>query len=225
MKNPQQKIIFTFFLVLFIFYFLFTFGIKIIFRVSSFIANFKSNPNHTIELKEENFIGDINIDNVHQATNSVTFLVQGSVLNFNEIAFFLNDKKVKKIDLDTETNFLEEIGNLKEGKNFFYAVAKNKDHSKKTPIYEIFYKSKKPKLEISQPKEGEKFSTQEVIIRGITDKETFIKINDIPVIVDALGNFEQTIMLKNEGENTIQIIAEDIAGNLETKEIKVFYQK
>jgi len=63
------------------------------------------------------------------------------------------------------------------------------------------------------------------LVKGTTDKETFVKINENPVIVDALGNFEKTITLQNEGENTIQITAQDIAGNLENKEIKVFYQK
>ena len=225
MKDFQKKIFFTFFLVFFIFYFFFIFGFKLIFGLSSFIANLKTKPTPIQESKEENFIGDITIDNLPQATNSAFFLVEGSVLNFNEIIFFLNDKKIKKIDLKEETDFSEEIGKLHEGKNLFYAIAKNKDYSKKTPVYEILYKPNKPKLEISQPKDEEKFSTQEIIIKGTTDKETFIKINDVPVIVDALGNFQFTIVLKNEGENIIQITAEDIAGNIETKQIKVFYQK
>jgi len=225
MKDIQKKIFFAFFLLIFIFYFLFTFGFKIIFSVSTFLANIRAKPTPNFESKEENFIGDINIDNIPQATNSASFLVQGSVLNFNEITFFLNEEKIKKINLDGETNFQEEIEGLKEGKNTFYAIAKNKEHFKKTPIFEILYKPQKPKLEISQPQDEEKFSNAEILVKGTTDKETFIKINDTPVIVDALGNFEKTITLKNEGENIIQITAEDIAGNIETKEIKVFYQK
>lgn len=225
MKDIQKKIFFAFFLLIFIFYFLFTFGFKIIFSVSTFLANIRPKPTPHFESKEENFIGNINIDNIPQATNSASFLVQGSVLNFNEITFFLNDEKIKKINLEEESNFQEEIEGLKEGKNTFYAIAKNKEHFKKTPTFEILYKPQKPKLEISQPQDEEKFSNAEILVKGTTDKETFIKINDTPVIVDALGNFEKTITLKNEGENIIQITAEDIAGNIETKEIKVFYQK
>jgi len=225
MKDLRKKIFFTLFLLIFIFYFLFTFGFKIIFSVSTFLANIKPKPTPNFESKEENFIGDINIDSIPQATNSASFLVQGSVLNFNEITFFINDEKIKKIELEGETNFQEEIKGLKEGKNTFYAIAKNKEHFKKTPLFDILYKPQKPKLEIIQPKDGEKFENAEVLVKGTTDKETFVKINDTPVIVDALGNFEKTITLQNEGENTIQITAQDMAGNLETKEIKVFYQK
>jgi hypothetical protein len=225
MKDLRKKIFFTLFLLIFIFYFLFTFGFKIIFSVSTFLGNIRSKPTPNFESKEENFIGDINIDIIPQATNSASFLVQGSVLNFNEITFFLNDEKIKKIELEGETNFQEEIEDLKEGKNTFYAIAKNKEHFKKTPVFDILYKPQKPKLEISQPKDEEKFANAEVFVKGTTDKETFVKINDTPVIVDALGNFEKTITLQNEGENIIQITAQDIAGNLETKEIKVFYQK
>jgi len=225
MKDFKKKIFITIFLLIFIIYFLFSFGFKIIFTVSSFFANFQNKPTPSFEIKEENFFGDINIDNIPQATNSAYFLVKGNVLNFNELTFFLNDQKIKNIILEEENNFTEEIGLLKEGKNTFYVIAKNKNKSKKTPIFEILYKPKKPKLEINQPRDGDKFTNPEIIIKGKTDKETFIKINDNPIIVDALGNFEQIVNLKNEGENTIRISAEDIAGNLETKEIKVFYQK
>jgi len=225
MKDFKKKIILTIFLLIFIAYFVFNFGFKIIFSASTFLAKIRSKPTPTFEAKEENFIGDINIDNIPKATNSASFLVEGSILNFSEITFFLNNEKVKKISLDGETNFQEEIEGLKEGKNTFYAVAESKENFKKTPIFEILYKAKKPKLEIIQPKEGEEFSSAEIVVKGKTDKETFIKINDTPVIVDAFGNFEKTIILKNEGENTIQISAEDLAGNLENKEIKIFYQK
>jgi len=227
MKNLQSKIIFSFFLLIIIFYLFFNFGFKIILSFSSLVSNLETTITPTPFLKEENFIGDINIDSIPQATNSANFMVQGSVLNFNKVTFYLNDKKIKEINLDGESGFLEELGELEEGKNSFYAVAKNDDgsFSKKTTEYEIFYKSKKPKLEILEPKDGDKSSNQEIIIKGQTDKETFIKINDTPVIVDAVGNFQTSFTLKNEGENKIQITASDIAGNIETKEITVFYQK
>jgi len=225
MKNLKSKIIFSFLILIFLFYFLFNFGFKIIFSVSSLIGNLNNKIYPTPNIPKENFIGELSIDSIPQATNSANFLVQGKAVNFDSVYFYLNNEKIKKIDLEGETDFLEEIDKLKEGKNLLYAIAKNKDYSKKTPVYEILYKSKKPKLEISQPKDGEESLNQEIIIKGITDKETFIKINDAPVTVDALGNFELTITLKNEGENIIQITAEDIAGNIETKEIKVFYKK
>jgi hypothetical protein len=227
MKNLQSKIIFSFLILLFLFYFLFTFGFKIIFSVSSFISNLNNTISPTPNTQKENFIGEVSIDSIPQATNSAKFLVQGKAVNFDSVSFYLNDEKIKTIDLSEESNFSEELGDLVDGKNIFYAVAKNKVYSisKKTSIYEIFYKSKKPKLEIFSPKDGDKFSNNEVVVKGQTDKETFVKINEIPVIVDANGNFETSVILKNEGENKIEITISDIVGNVESKEITVFYQK
>jgi len=227
MKNLKKKIILGFLILIFLFYFLFNFGFKIIFSVSSFISNLNNKISPTPRFQKENFIGDITIESIPQATNSAKFLVQGRAINFDTVTFYLNDEKIKTIDLPEESDFSEELGDLKDGKNIFHAVAKNKAYSifKKTSIYEIFYKSKKPKLEILEPKDGDKFLNQEIVIKGQTDKETFVKINEMPVIVDANGNFETSLILKNEGENKIQITASDIAGNLETKEITVFYQK
>ena len=50
------------------------------------------------------------------------------------------------------------------------------------------------------------------------------KINNIPVVVSSSGSFQKQITLK-EGENKIKIVAVDRAGNIETKEIKVIYEK
>ena len=52
----------------------------------------------------------------------------------------------------------------------------------------------------------------------------FIKINDFPIVVDANGNWETNIKLK-DGDNLITIIASDLAGNTESKIITVNYQK
>ena len=46
----------------------------------------------------------------------------------------------------------------------------------------------------------------------------------MPVVVDANGNFEISVRLK-DGDNQITAKAQDIAGNEEIKTIKVTYQK
>jgi len=95
---------------------------------------------------------------------------------------------------------------------------------KSTNTYTILFKEEKPKLEISQPNDKDKISQSEILLKGVTDKEIFVKVNDLPIVVDANGNFQTTIRLK-EGDNTIVITASDIAGNFETKNLTVTYQK
>jgi len=132
---------------------------------------------------------------------------------------------VKEVDSAADI-FNEEIGDLEKGENSVYILAKSKNSKteKSTITYKVFYKSEKPKLEISDPSDNSTTSNQEIKVKGSTDKETYIHINDIPVVVDVNGNFEMSIRLK-DGDNQITTKAQDIAGNEETKTIKITYQK
>ena len=139
--------------------------------------------------------------------------------------FYLNTKKVKEIESSSDT-FSEEIGDLEKGDNSVYIQAKSKDNKteKNTITYKVFYKNENPKLDISEPSDNSTTNNQEIKVKGSTDKETYIHVNDLPVVVDANGSFETSVRLK-DGDNQIVITATDIAGNTETKSFKVTYQK
>ncbi len=222
MKNTIFLYIFLLFLVL---YFIFTFGIKILLNTSSFISGLFPQPSTKPLSKSEDTFSSIDISSIPQATNSAKIIVSGSTLNFDILYFYLNGRKVKEIE-STSDIFNEEIGDLEKGENDVYIKAKSTDSKteKNTITYKVYYKSEKPKLEISEPSDNSTTSNQEVKIKGSTDKETYIHVNDLPVVVDANGNFETSVRLK-DGENQIVATAQDIAGNIETKTLKVTYQK
>lgn len=206
-------------------YFIFTFGIKLLLNTSSFISGLFPQPSTKPLSKTEDSFSSIDISSIPQATNSAKIIVSGSVLNFDSLVFYLNKVKVKEVDSPSDI-FNEEIGDLEKGENSIYILAKSKDSKteKSTITYKVFYKSEKPKLEISEPSDNSTTSNQEIKVKGSTDKETYIHINEMPVVVDANGNFEIAIRLK-DGDNQITAKAQDIAGNEETKTIKVTYQK
>ena len=206
-------------------YFIFTFGIKLLLNTSSFISGLFPQPSTKPLSKTEDSFSSIDISSIPQATNSAKIIVSGSVLNFDSLVFYLNKVKVKEVDSPSDI-FNEEIGDLEKGENSIYILAKSKDSKteKSTITYKVFYKSEKPKLEISEPSDNSTTSNQEIKVKGSTDKETYIHINEMPVVVDANGNFEIAIRLK-DGDNQIIAKAQDIAGNEETKTIKVTYQK
>jgi len=222
MKNTIVLYIVILFLII---YFIFTYGIKILLNSSSYIAGLFPQPSAKPLSKTENAFNSIDVSSIPQATNSAKFIISGSVLNFDTLDFFINSKKVKEIESSSDT-FSEEIGDLKKGDNSVYVLAKSKDNKieKNTIIYKVFYKNEKPKLDVSEPSDNSTLNNQEVKVKGITDKETYIRINDLPVVVDANGSFETTIRLK-DGDNQIVITGVDIAGNIETKSLKVTYQK
>lgn len=207
-------------------YFIFTIGIRLLLNASVFIANLTSKKPTDQLTKVDDTYGLVDIESIPTATNSSHIIVSGSVTNLNTLDFYLNSEKVKEISLNSSDSFSEEIGELKEGQNTVYVkgVLKDSTHTKQTGEFTVIYKSEKPKLEISEPEDKSTVSKQEIKIKGSTDKEIFIKLNDVPVVVDAQGNFESTVQLK-DGENVFTITALDIAGNVETKTISVTYKE
>ena len=207
--------------------FIFTVGLKLLLNTSAFIATIGTKSANTEPLtKNDNFIGTISIDNIPTATNSASFMVSGSVLNFDKVAFYLNGEKVKESSLTSSDTFTEQVDGLTKGSNEFYALGKSADTktTKKTQLFTILYKSDKPKLDIKSPSDNSKTDNQDLTVSGTTDKEVFVRVNDGPVVVDVQGNFQTSVKLQS-GSNTIKIEAEDNAGNVEAKILTVTYQK
>ena len=222
MKNTILLYVGILFVVL---YFIFTFGIELLLNTSSFVSGLFPQPSIKLARKNEDNFTSVDISSIPQATNSAKIIVSGSILNFDVVDFYLNKIKVKEI-VSSGDIFNEEIGDLEKGENSIYITAKSNDSKieKSTITYKVFYKSEKPKLEITEPSDNSTTNTQEIKVRGNTEKETYIHINELPVVVDANGSFETSVRLK-DGDNQIVATAVDIAGNTETKTLKVTYQK
>ncbi|MGB9883451.1 MAG: hypothetical protein ACPLRN_03000 [Microgenomates group bacterium] len=227
-RNFSKTIIFSLIIIFLLIFFILTIGIRLILNFSIFIANFF--PKKTINnetSKPTPIYGTFTIDEIPTATNSSHFIVSGSLVNYDKLEFYLNGNKIKEKQFVNSDYFSEELDGLKEGENDFYVKASIKDSpasTKKSQIYKIILKTEKPKIEITEPADKSTVSNQEIFIKGKTDKEVFIKVNDMPVTVDVNGNFITSIRLK-EGENIIQIQANDIAGNITTQTLTINYQK
>jgi len=233
LRSYQQKqfflrIIFYCLLIVSIIYLLFSFGINLLVNTSVLIANLTSRKN--TDTKQSNtdnyFYGNVDITDIPTATNTAKIYVNGSVFNFDLIEFVVNGEKFKQTKITNLVNFSEEITNLKKGDNEIYILARTKDnkHTKETKKYIVTLKDDKPKLDIIMPEDNSKTNKNEVNVTGQTDKEVYVRINELPIVADAQGFFQTSIRLK-DGENKIEITAEDIAGNIEKKLLTVTYQK
>lgn len=224
-KKIKNTIVLYAVVLFIILYVIFTFGIKLLLNTSSYISGLFPQPSTKPLTKTNDSFSSIDIISIPQATNSAKIIVSGSILNFDILDFYLNTKKVKEIESSSDT-FSEEIGDLEKGDNSVYVQAKSKDNKteKNTITYKVFYKNENPKLDISEPSDNSTTNNQEIKVKGNTDMETYIHVNDLPVVVDANGSFETSVRLK-DGDNQIVITATDIAGNTETKSLKVTYQK
>lgn len=225
-KQLNNTIFFSLFILIAVIVLIFTFGLKILLNTSSFVARLTEKKSDTALKKNQNLIEDIDIDSIPVATNSARIFVGGSVVNFDQVEFYLNGDLVKEIMLLTSDNFNEEIGDLNKGGNEIYVIGKSKEseEEKKSKIFTVLFKGEKPKLEVKEPQDNLKTNSSEIKVLGQTDKETYIKVNDLPVVVDAQGIFQTLVRLK-DGENKIIILAQDVAGNSEEKTLTVIYEK
>ncbi|MBI3619710.1 hypothetical protein HY214_01000 [Candidatus Roizmanbacteria bacterium] len=226
-KQFIAQLVFYVLLLCLIVVFIFTVGISFLFRTALFIANFSTKKVAPAPLTKNNdFIGQIDVTDIPTATNSARFVIGGSLLNFDKLVFFINDEKVKETALTDSDRFSEEIGDLKKGVNKVYIVAASqKENEKKTSkTYEIYYTSDKPRLDLKSPGDNSKTNKQEITVTGQTDREIFVKLNGVPLVVDAQGIFQTGVRL-HDGENKIVFTAQDVAGNSETKTLTVIFQK
>jgi hypothetical protein len=119
---------------------------------------------------------------------------------------------------------------LQKGENALSAYAKTseKRQSAVSQEFKVVMDNELPKLEITDPKEGEKKSVQgkknqSTSITGNTDPNTKITLNDRLAFVKADGSFTASFFLQT-GDNEITIKATDQAGNVTEKKVTITYQ-
>ena len=225
-QNKQfiQRIIIAFILFVAFIVFFFNVGIKMLVSFTLFLNQLANSGSKQQTIQKTESFNTVTIDPIPSATNSAVLVFSGTSLNFDSLEIYLNDEKQDKISISD--SFTGEIKGLEKGVNsvHFIAISSTSKETKKTPVYEVLYKSDKPKLEIQEPNDNTKTNKEDVKISGLTDSETTIRVNSQPLIVDVNGKFTTTFRLK-DGENKIHITAEDIVGNQEIKDLTITYSK
>jgi len=227
MSRRRKINYFWFYMLLFILfaYFFFRFGLNL-FVNWAFLITRKSNsvkPSSSAVNSKITLISEPILEEMPDATNEAILLIRGEANPDSQIQLFHNKKRVATVDADFAGKFeFEQI--LEERNNQFY-VKSIDPYSKKTSrskFYDVTFISQPPNLEISSPQDGKKYYEPIVAIEGQTDKEVFVKINGIPVVIKADGSFSSSFNL-NKGDNEITIVATDLAGNVTEKKLTVIY--
>ncbi len=204
--------------------FMITIGLPLLINGSVFIGNLFGGKRESERNAQQ--LGDFSVNEIPIATNSAEIIVSGTVENLKTLEVYLNGDKADELDVENEEEFSERIDGLRSGDNEIYFVGKvNKSSaSKKSQVYSIAYRNEKPKLEISEPQDNHITPRDEITVKGSTNQNVTVTVNDAPVITDASGNFQTSVKLK-EGENKIKVLVQDSAGNTDSKEITVKYEK
>jgi len=163
-----------------------------------------------------------------EATNSASLEIVGDAELDSTLILFLNGIEIKKILIGNEGKF--RIGPIKldEGENNLFAKAVDLagNESQESVRQIIFFDKEPPTLEIESPQNGDSFfdDQKEITIKGKTEKDAIVNINERKVIVNLEGEFESVYSL-SEGTNEILIVSSDKAGNKTQESLKVYYRR
>lgn len=155
------------------------------------------------------------------ATSSAELVLNGFSQKDMTIVIVNNGSEATRIHTEEDGSFKAEV-TLQEGENKLaaYAIGAKDKESAISQEYAILFDNKKPKLEISEPKEGTSVqgnTNRNITIKGTTDPDTKVYINDRLIFVNDDGTFSTTHRL-DVGDNGIAFKAIDQAGNqTETK--------
>jgi len=161
------------------------------------------------------------VDPVTSATNSGSIIIKGITDKDRKIIISVNGEKAAETETNDEGKFSFRNIKLSEGDNKISVVAMYREDKSVPTEFTVLFKKEPPNLEISEPTDGATIRIEaKTVIKGFTDADASITVNDHRVILDREGNFNYPVTL-SEGENIYKIQASDSAGNTTIKELKI----
>ncbi|MDO8619072.1 MAG: hypothetical protein Q7R49_03995 [Candidatus Daviesbacteria bacterium] len=171
-----------------------------------------------------------------EATNSAKIDIKGYATAGSKVNIYLDDELRTTVDVGFDGNLIAKDISLVFGKNNIYGKTVDEQSSRtssteknteslasKTII--LTYDNEKPDLTVNEPDDGKLIQggDKKVTVKGTTDADIPVLVNDSRVITNSDGSFSTTVAL-NDGDNTITIKAVDHASNSTQIFRKVTYQ-
>lgn len=223
-RNQRQAILFGL-LTITLIALIFIYGLPAIIKMATFIGDFRSSGT-PIESNDKIPPAPPVFKYFLEATNSAKINLHGFAENGAKVKIYLDDTSIKEVVADNEGNFSLNNFGLNVGENKIKAVAIDNagNKSAESEKITIWYDNQPPDLEISQPEDKITITDEDnkIEIKGKTEPEASLSINEHVVILDKEGNFEYTFPL-SQGENLINIVAIDKAGNQTIKSLTLHY--
>ncbi|MCR4326443.1 MAG: Ig-like domain-containing protein [Candidatus Roizmanbacteria bacterium] len=203
-------------------FFIFGFLINLAFSVRDGVGNTAAT---TVQKEGPLVLLDPTLDDVPYATNTATITVHGTAMAETTVDLLVNGGKRDSRRSSFEGEFSFDVV-LTEGENILRVASEDSDGKQtlKSRDYAVLYLDTPPELTVDGLEDGKTVDKPDFTVQGKTDKEVFIQINNAPVVVRADGSFSTSITLK-EGDNTITVVATDVAGNETKQEAKIVYKK
>jgi len=203
---------------------IFTVGISFLGKFADFLDNVFGN-NTTVVSEGETPLPPV-ADTLPPTTNQHLITVSGFSTNSSKVEIYNFGQLVDEISVDNSKFEFKDF-RLDEGENklslkSFSPEGKTSDFSQEIII---IFDNKPPDLEVENPTDGQIFlQNNKIGVNGKTENNAQVFANGFLANVSTDGNFEVSIPLV-EGENKIEIKAQDDAGNNTTVELKVEFKK
>jgi hypothetical protein len=163
-----------------------------------------------------------------EATNKRKLTFNGATEPGATVALFVNGPEKGKTTADNDGKFTFADVELVDGQNIVFALSKDGtgNESEKSKTYNIVFDDKKPEIKMLEPKEDTTVRNlnKRIFVKGELNEQAEVKVNGQNALVKSDNTFE-VVLGVDSGEVEIKIEAVDKAGNKETKNFKVNYQK
>ncbi|MBU5465821.1 S8 family serine peptidase [Virgibacillus sp. MSJ-26] len=156
-----------------------------------------------------------------EITNEQDVVVEGTATPNTTIQLLNNDEEIKETNVNEDGQFTTEVS-LDQGENNLIAVSLvDGAYSGESEPVTITLANQAPELTIDTPNNDEKLRSDVVTVEGKVEADhlDYVEVNGIKAEVNG-SSYSKRIIL-DEGENTIEVIAEDQAGNKTTEQITV----
>lgn len=223
-RSQLKKAFYLAVVSLIIAFFLFTFGIGVLSGFADVLNKIFNNESENTSTKVSAQIPIL--DNLPDATGSAKLKVSGFAFGAKKVIFFVNGQKSGEVEVSADKFSFEDLS-LKEGENEINAKSLSLDQieSDFSKSYRVVLDRNAPEFTIESPSEGQTFSgINRISVRGKTEKDAQVYAGGFLANVNPEGNFEVFVPLI-DGDNEIEVKAIDIAGNVNSKKIRVRFNR
>lgn len=161
------------------------------------------------------------------ATKSASLPLSGYGEAGSKVVLVINGERYDEVKINEDGSF-KLMAELTEGENSLavFSIDDADNESVKTREYQVDLDTAAPAIDIENPEDGstvELRKNQITVIKGVTDPQAKVFINDRLVYAQKDGSFQMSFKLE-EGDNKLMFRVEDPAGNTSEKEIKVKFR-
>ena len=213
------------FLVFGLLFVLIRFGLPGLIKMAAFFGEIHSSK-LPIEQAQSRPILPPKLNPLPIATNSAEINISGYAQAGSTVSLFLRGISIEEVIVDSHFFKQQVLSPVFTEENEIYAEATDNQNSVSEPssTYVVIVDNENPELVITSPTDGDSFFDKDspIIIEGETEADLNLSINSRFVLVKGDGSFSTTLSL-SEGENVIEAVVRDLAGNETKKSLKINY--